>query len=268
MYTPLTSTTPSTAFSSKILILPSISKGNVPQLACDLLIASLGLKQTGFLDAKYLVPVVGGREGGEKGISTPLEVFSSDTSGVVVVQQRSPVLKVFKEEFVQALLKWIQDSNFKTVVMLAGVDTTNRSDAQMHTPSYYYIPRNSASPPKELMTALEAVQLQQFTSPPVPSYLQSDDLSSYSNTKDSSSDIPFIPGGGLTRRVLNTLGESWKIPFVVLLQFVFEGDNRGDAGMMVALINRLLDLKLERIKEPGSWKRGLFGSNHDGSLFG
>jgi proteasome assembly chaperone 2 len=114
------------------------------------------------------------------------------------------------------------------------------------TPSYYYIPCSSASPPQALTAALEAVQLQQFTSPPVPSYLQSDDVSSYANTKDSTSDVPFMPGGGLTRRVLNSLGENWKVPFVVLLQFVFEGDNRGDAGMMVALVNRLLDLKLER----------------------
>lgn len=43
------------------------------QLTVDLLITSLSLKQIGVFDAKYLVPVVGGREDGEEGITTPLE---------------------------------------------------------------------------------------------------------------------------------------------------------------------------------------------------
>lgn len=50
-----------------------MSVGNVSQLAADLLIASLNLNRLGFLDASYLVPVVGGREGDLPGVSTPLE---------------------------------------------------------------------------------------------------------------------------------------------------------------------------------------------------
>lgn len=45
----------------------------MPQLAVDLLIASLSLGQIGLFDSKDLVPVVGGREDGEEGITTPLE---------------------------------------------------------------------------------------------------------------------------------------------------------------------------------------------------
>jgi hypothetical protein len=62
-------------------------------------------------------------------------------------------------------------------------------------------------------------------------------------TKDG--DIPFIPSGGLTRRILQSLGPDWPIPTFALLHFVFEGDNRGDAGMLVALVNQVLDLKLQ-----------------------
>ena len=50
-----------------------MSTANVSQLAVDLLIASLSLKQIGVFDARDLVPVVGGREDGEEGITTPLE---------------------------------------------------------------------------------------------------------------------------------------------------------------------------------------------------
>jgi hypothetical protein len=63
-------------------------------------------------------------------------------------------------------------------------------------------------------------------------------------TKDG--DIPFIPSGGLTRRMLQSLGPDWPIPTFALLHFVFEGDNRGDAGMLVALVNQVFELKLQR----------------------
>jgi proteasome assembly chaperone 2 len=50
-----------------------VSAANVSQLAVDLLIASLSLRPIGLFDSRDLVPVVGGREDGEGGVSTPLE---------------------------------------------------------------------------------------------------------------------------------------------------------------------------------------------------
>jgi proteasome assembly chaperone 2 len=50
-----------------------VSAANVAQLAVDLLIASLSLRSIGLFDSRDLVPVVGGREDGEEGVSTPLE---------------------------------------------------------------------------------------------------------------------------------------------------------------------------------------------------
>lgn len=98
---------------------PVVSTANIAQLAVDLLIASLSLRVIGVFDSRDLVPVVGGREGEEEGISTPLEcefsnsqshlynsrslrglrhhpltVFGSEGCDVVVIQQRSPVLVV------------------------------------------------------------------------------------------------------------------------------------------------------------------------------
>ena len=46
------------------------------QLAVDLLVASLSLKQIGVFDTKCLVSVVGGREDDEEGITTPLECMN------------------------------------------------------------------------------------------------------------------------------------------------------------------------------------------------
>lgn len=50
-----------------------MSTANVAQLAVDLLIASLSLKRIAMGDPAYFIPVVGGRENGERGITTPLE---------------------------------------------------------------------------------------------------------------------------------------------------------------------------------------------------
>lgn len=95
-----------------------MSTANVSQLAVDLLIASLSLLHIGTFDSRDLVPVVGAREDGEQGITTPLEcalhynrrwdvnahnyhfsVYGKEGIDVVVVQQRSPVLKVWALNF-------------------------------------------------------------------------------------------------------------------------------------------------------------------------
>jgi proteasome assembly chaperone 2 len=50
-----------------------VSTANVSQLAVDLLIASFSLHRIGIFDSGFFVPVVGGRENGEEGVTTPLE---------------------------------------------------------------------------------------------------------------------------------------------------------------------------------------------------
>ena len=50
-----------------------VSTANVAQLAVDLIIASLSLQRVAVLDSSFCVPVVGAREDGQKGITTPLE---------------------------------------------------------------------------------------------------------------------------------------------------------------------------------------------------
>lgn len=66
-----------------------------------------------------------------------------------------------------------------------------------------------------------------------------------SNTEATESLVPSILGGGLTYRFLSSLDNKWPIPTISLLQYVFEGDNRGDAGILVALLNRVLKLNLQ-----------------------
>jgi proteasome assembly chaperone 2 len=118
------------------------------------------------------------------------------------------------------------------------------------TPTYQIHPPNS---PPLTTTALRAL-----TS--VPQY------TFYDGVKDSA--IPFIPGGGLTRRILNSLPPQWPVPTASLLQFVLEGDNRRDAALFAAVAAKVVGLPLEHWTQPNSWKQGLFGAPYDRTLYG
>jgi len=232
----------------------------VSQLAVDLLIASLSLKQIGVFDAKYLVPVVGGREDGEEGITTPLELYGRDGVDIVIVQQRSPVMKSRKEEFTETLLGFIQSSGFTACVFLSGVDMSNRTDAQMLTPTYYIHPPNSPPLDSSPLSSLSQLPIPRYTSP----------VSQHPQASANEGSIPFIPGGGLTRRFLSSLPSAWSIPTANLLQFVVEGDNRADANLFAVVVAKVLaaDTLIREWKQPTSWTQGLFGTVHDQSLYG
>ena len=82
--------------------------------------------------------------------------------------------------------------------------------------------------------------------------------------------IPFIPGGGLTRRILKCLPHGWSVPTACLLQFVFEGDNRADADILASVVAKVINLDENYLpwKQPSSWREGLFGAPHDQTLYG
>jgi len=243
----------------KTLIVPVVSTANVSQLAVDLLIVSLSLKQIGIFNSKDLVPVVGGRED-EEGLTTPLELYGRDEVNVVIMQQRSPVMKTCKEEFTRSLSTFVQTSGFAACVFLSGVDMSNRTDAQMMTPTYYIHPPNTpplVSPP---LSSLSQLPIPEYTSPVMQYPPPGDEVV-----------IPPIPGGGLTRRFLSSISDNdpkWSIPVAALLQFVIEGDNRADANLFAVVVAKVLALDIRNWKQPTSWMQGLFGTAHDQSLYG
>ena len=93
-------------FHGRTLVLPVISVGSVPQLAVDLLIHAPELQcaRVASLDGAECVPFVAPSEDGSAtaGVYTALDgrytpahpVYQAPGSGLVIVQQRSPVLKV------------------------------------------------------------------------------------------------------------------------------------------------------------------------------
>jgi len=182
-----------------------------------------------------------------------------------------------KQEFIDTLSQFLRESKFATTLFLSGVDMSNRTDAQMmfvtspspslgfiwlialfSTPTYYIRPPNSPS--------WESSPLSTISQLPIPEY--SSPVSQYPGASHDEGPIPFISGGGLTRRILSSLPESWEIPTAALLQFVLEGDNRSDASLMAAVVAKVLSLEVREWKQPFSWQQGLFGTPHDQTLYG
>jgi proteasome assembly chaperone 2 len=53
-----------------------------------------------------------------------------------------------------------------------------------------------------------------------------------------------------------------------IIQFVVEGDNRGDAAFLAGTIARITGQEVKEWVQPKSWKNGLFGTPCDETLYG
>lgn len=81
LFYPTPPSAPVPEFKGSTLVIPSVSIGNVPQLAVDLIIATLNVPLVGYMTSPYLVPCAGTREDssqfGQAGIACPLEGYQS-----------------------------------------------------------------------------------------------------------------------------------------------------------------------------------------------
>lgn len=120
------------------------------------------------------------------------------------------------------------------------------------TSTYHLFPENGPS--------LSSTPLQRMLDLSIPNYSTSE--------PQSQTTIPFIPGGGLTRRMLTSIPSSWNTPTASLLQFVLEGDNRVDAELFATVVAKVIGMDVEEWKQPCSWKHGLFGTPLDQTVYG
>ncbi|WFC93578.1 hypothetical protein MBRA1_000199 [Malassezia brasiliensis] len=164
-------------FHGRTLVLPVVSVGSVPQLAVDLLIHAPELQcaRVASLDGAECVPFVAPSEDGSAtaGVYTALDVYQAPGSGLVIVQQRSPVLKSHKTHFAQRLKAWIEQAGFAEVLILASMDAAFRTDAEMHTALWKLRPVEA----NDIPLAKAAAHLPTFGDVPLPP----------------------IPGGGMAR---------------------------------------------------------------------
>ncbi|KAI1317269.1 Proteasome assembly chaperone 2 [Mortierella claussenii] len=150
-------------FKGTTLILPSVSIGNVPQLATDLLLATLDLDRVGCIEDENVIPVLGpadqvhrpslqtassssssvsqqhstGSKQGSQGtgLSMAVEVFQSKDKHWTIIQQRSPTVHHRSHHYTDNLVQFIKESQFEKVVLLASADGARRIDIQLRAGS-------------------------------------------------------------------------------------------------------------------------------------
>ncbi|CAE6430446.1 unnamed protein product [Rhizoctonia solani] len=235
--------------SNTILIVPVVSAGNVSQLCADLLIHTLALRQVGIFDPGYYAPAVGGKDGEHSAtISTPMELFGRSGGDIFVLQQRSPVLKGRKEEFVTHLLRTIESSGFGSVLYLVGSDQSARTDDQMGSNRYVILAKDTT---RDSIMSTPLADLLQL--PPLGHSLADQD--------DPEKSV--IPGTGLARRLLRAPGTT---PSIALVHYVAEGDNLPDAHAMATTVAETLKMQIQGWTQPPSWSFAITHEEIEGKL--
>jgi proteasome assembly chaperone 2 len=111
----------------------------VKQLAVDLLLHNRGARRVGHVVHPALLPMVGAApvagaaaEGGaELQLVTAGDVYVVDDDGLLIIQLRSPLSKGGRSAFREAAVAWISSLSPSRVVVLTGVDATERIESQL-----------------------------------------------------------------------------------------------------------------------------------------
>lgn len=267
------------------LIVPSVSVGNVAQLAVDLLISSLRLRRVGWLRDPALLPLVGNdafdhtpsRRAGY--LHTAAEVYCSEELKLVVVQLRAPIAKGCSQSFVSNLIGWTKESLFSEVVVLTSSEAYERRDSQLVGPPFRFLLSEWSSELNADFT--ERLKWQALEPRTSTNGLRSCDSSSGSHDPPpptppgvlTASEI-FLPGSGFAK-LLYTESAAAEVRMVVLIGFTSQGDNRGDAVLMASQLNQWLQLRQTQagggvqstsalwLTPPSSWELMFGGPTHD-----
>lgn len=255
------------------LVVPAVSVGNVGQLATDVLISTLSLCKVGRLHDDSFLPVIGNDpfaaedSCGKCHLMTAVEVFASTTHHLAVLQQRSPLVKEKRQQYVEKLMKWIKECKFTEVIVLTSSYSHERLDSQLTGTQLRYL----MTP--ELLTASEAHVKESLKWEELE--LRPSLVGSHGEIDGEASEV-FMPGAGIAKMMyLKCLEE--KIPVAVLLTFCSEGDNAGDALQLISYLNSWkMWAKCEESetkkkvtlawKLPSSWKL-MYGNRFDPILF-
>lgn len=220
-----------------VLIIPSISIGNIPQLASDLLIHTLNLHKVATLSDKYLYPFVSpvdyaptNGQTAPSGILLGLEVYSSPELNITLLQQRSPLMPGFAQAHVdEVLAPFIKEGQFKHVVLLS----------------------------------LSDAGLVEHIAPGGISIYTNEDLLSESLTTLQISDLAIqplanSPGKGSQYEEALVKAVSPNENLSIFVSYVYEGDNFYDAQALAAKVSEALNVKQDTWKTPVSWF-GVYG---------
>ncbi|XP_050070969.1 proteasome assembly chaperone 2 [Anopheles maculipalpis] len=225
-------------------IVPSVSVGNVPQLAVDAVIETLRLEPIGMLWSPALIPIVGAPafdHTSNDTLTTTAELYISQTDRVLVLQIRAPLVGPLRQTFLDQLSDFVRDRKLSRVVVLASSFSHEKSGIHQ----YRYV----------------ANELYEQT--PVAKHLKIACCSKHAGG--------VIHGGGFASKLLEALTVR-SVPAVVLFMYVSEGDNTREGLLLASVLNSIIGDALLSVPElygfrgPSSWKH-LFGSTHPRALY-
>lgn len=116
------------------VVVPSVTVGNVPQLAVDILVSSLPMQLVGRVHHIDLLPLCGGRPDGE-GLVTALEVYYSEEHKMVCLQQRSPVRQGSWNRFYHDLVHALISAGASRFLALVSCEPRYQLDRALETAS-------------------------------------------------------------------------------------------------------------------------------------
>ena len=116
-----------------VLVIPSVSNGNVGQLAVECLVHNfdvanhLDVRSIGWLRSRDVLPLAGdtflGKEKKKSLIRINLELYQDEKNKIVFLIQRAPSPSGKERAFSSSLLKWATSMGFERVLVLGGSAT-------------------------------------------------------------------------------------------------------------------------------------------------
>ena len=116
---------PRPAFAGATLVVGDVSRGNVGQLAADLLITTVKMERVGYFDDPDVLPAVG-MDRGKLCVNT--ELFGAPGDSLFVLQQRSPSIPSREAAYGKRLAAWMRTCGFAQVVVLSSLPAEMRKD--------------------------------------------------------------------------------------------------------------------------------------------
>lgn len=231
-------------FKDKYLIIPSVSVGNIGQLAIDLLISSLQLEKIGTVWSTALIPIIGTDPYNTNSdlLSTACELYTSPGGNFVVLQIRSGIDKKYAKVFLSNLCELIQEHKFREVILLTSCFAFEKHNIQS-SPFRYIANEAMLSEHSDKFQSLGWVALEK-------------------NANNSANDAALytINGGGFALKLFQEL-TCRKIKTLLIMKYCSEGDNVPDSLDIVKYLDdylRMFDNLNQQITFPPSWDL-LFG---------
>ncbi|CDK26787.1 unnamed protein product [Kuraishia capsulata CBS 1993] len=269
---------------NSVLVIPSVSIGNIPQLSIDLLIHNCELKSVGYLDDSSLYPFVSAVDYVESklapvaGLSTALEVYFSESLKLTVIQQRSPILPNCSGQFLKTLIiPFIYSVGFSELMVVHSKDAGLKGDAT--TSNKFETWSNSLTSRLGFLNIDDKSNISVVNSPgdiskfsnALVTLLEDPGQKSLGTLKPTESEVDVsnllrakfpnsLPMSG-DESISSKLGAGTDatIPTTLVSEFVYEGDNFGDAEELTNKIAALLEIDTRRTwLRPKSWS-GVYG---------